>query len=52
MKNYYYFPVRSNNLELQIKNWNRVLQEADYIVQGHGPMFKVNPAHCLNLDKN
>ena len=31
----------SENPELQIKNRSKVLHEADYIVPGHGPMFKV-----------
>jgi hypothetical protein len=35
---------------LQIKNRNRVLQDADYIVPGHGPMFKVNSTHRQNID--
>ncbi len=39
----------SDNPELQIKNRNRVLREANFIVPGHGPMFKVTPAHRQNL---
>jgi len=35
----------SENEELQIKNRAKVLLEADYIIPGHGPMFKVTEDH-------
>ena len=31
----------SENCEIQRKNREKILQIADYIVPGHGPMFKV-----------
>lgn len=35
----------SANQELQRKNRNIVAQAADYIIPGHGPMFKVTSEH-------
>lgn len=39
----------SDNPDLQILNREKILRIADYIIPGHGPMFKVTSAHREKL---
>ncbi len=43
--------VKPDNPELQIKNRNRVLRDAYYIIPGHGPMLKVKLTHHQNIEE-
>jgi glyoxylase-like metal-dependent hydrolase (beta-lactamase superfamily II) len=40
----------SDDPDLQAANRAKVVRAADFIVPGHGPMFKVTPSHRETVD--
>jgi hypothetical protein len=42
----------SDNPDLQVGHRQKVVQQADYIVPGHGPMFQVTQEHKNKIAEN